>query len=122
MDNTVKTGEEKPDFVKVNHGATDVWEKYVVPLIKENNKLRSRIKELESENEELRKKGQWISVKERLPLTDEYVLITDGIEVWVGNYERSGYRGRSQWGQAFIGCSMVDDTEITHWQPLPSKP
>jgi len=63
--------------------------------------------------------GQWISVKERLPLTDEYVLITDGIEVWVGNYERSGYRGRSQWGQAYIGCSMVDVTEITHWQPLP---
>lgn len=102
--------------------AIRVAEEYAQQKIAALQSSYSRIKSLEAENKELRKKGQWISVKERLPKTEDYVLITDGINVWVGTYENTGFRGRKQWGQAYVGCSMVDDTKITHWQPLPSKP
>lgn len=68
------------------------------------------------------KAEDWISVKSKLPLNENYVLITDGKEVWVGTYENSGYRERKSWGQAYVGCSMVDDTKITHWMPLPPAP
>lgn len=65
---------------------------------------------------------EWISVKNKLPLDENYVLITDSREVWVGTYENSGFRGRKQWGQAYVGSSMVDDTKITHWMKLPKPP
>jgi hypothetical protein len=66
--------------------------------------------------------NNWINVKEKLPINEDYVLITDGKDVWVGTYENSGYRERKAWGQAYVGCSMVDDTKITHWMRLPQPP
>lgn len=64
----------------------------------------------------------WISVADKLPINEDYVLITDSKDVWIGTYENTDFRGRKAWGQAYVGCSMVDDTKITHWKPLPKPP
>ena len=64
----------------------------------------------------------WISVNNKLPLHEDYVLITDSNDVWVGSYGSTDFRGRKCWGQAYVGSAMVDDTKITHWMPLPKVP
>lgn len=72
--------------------------------------------------DETEKIGEWISVKERLPYvheesTSDCVLVTDGEFIWMAYYLPIG-----EWG--FAECTnankVIDWTEITHWQPLPS--
>jgi hypothetical protein len=77
------------------------------------------IAQLERENEQLRaeldhlKRGEWISVKERLPAVGETVLIY--------------YRYHDQ--QSIVTARFVNggfigfwDADVTHWQPLPEPP
>ena len=71
---------------------------------------------------ETQKIGEWISVKENLPYihedsTSDCVLVTDGEFIWMAYYLPI-----EEWG--FAECTnankIIDWTEITHWQPLPS--
>jgi hypothetical protein len=77
------------------------------------------IAQLERENEQLRaeldrlKRGEWISVNERLPAVGETVLIY--------------YRYHDQ--QSIVTARFVNggfigfwDADVTHWQPLPEPP
>ena len=64
--------------------------------------------------------SDWISVKDRLPRSGEYVLVCDGLgEVNIA-YRSSAYHG---W---VSGCSIIPDsifkdweTGIKAWMPLP---
>ena len=60
--------------------------------------------------------GKWIPVSERLPEEMEWVLVTDGIEVWVDQIEKVVITGSYRWGECM---SPVYEYEEWHWQPLP---
>jgi hypothetical protein len=67
----------------------------------------------------------WISVKNRMPIENQEVLIifTDGSEVYFGGY----YNGNSFYGEPFFKVKsdngfVFKDSEITHWMPLPTPP
>ncbi|WP_283119615.1 DUF551 domain-containing protein [Neisseria elongata] len=63
------------------------------------------------------KQSEWISVEERLPETEGYVIVA-----WANGYvelsrcTRDKYSHGGSWHPDFI----PDD--ITHWQPLPKPP
>lgn len=79
--------------------------------------------------------GGWISVKDRLPMIDEDVLV-------FARGKEDGFIGETKIGIAYItdymyfGCSPIKvvpqwrcpiqffltDYEITHWMPLPEPP
>lgn len=61
-----------------------------------------------------RKAGhEWISVKDRLPLCGERVLISDGSSVFEAYLSIS-----HKWVRSGIGWYEV----VTHWMPLPEPP
>lgn len=82
--------------------------------------LETEIKKLQAENEQLKKQSQWISVKDKLPKNDDYVLITDSHGFTVVGYfwpfGSSMYRNKGTW--------YYGDHEqfVTHWMPLPTPP
>lgn len=56
--------------------------------------------------------GQWISVKDRLPEDEEYVLIfTAGGSVLIVFYDSDGWYTLEEYLR-----------EVTHWMPLPEAP
>lgn len=56
----------------------------------------------------------WISVKDRLPLCGDRVIMTDGVFVCEAFLSISGKWMRN-------GISWIE-SEITHWQPMPEPP
>ena len=54
---------------------------------------------------------RWISVKDRLPNRDEYVL------VWGGEYMFIDCLHNNEWAS-----SWIVEAHITHWMPLPEPP
>ena len=58
---------------------------------------------------------KWISVKDRLPCEQEYVLIFDGTYQIDRLIDDNDYPGLS-WEYNF------DNHNITHWMPLPEEP
>lgn len=56
----------------------------------------------------------WISVKDRLPLCGDRVIMTDGVFVCEAFLSISG-----KWVRNGIGWI---ESEITHWQPMPEPP
>lgn len=58
--------------------------------------------------------NEWISVKERLPLCGDRVIMTDGVFVCEAFLSISG-----KWMRNGIGWI---ESEITHWQPMPEPP
>jgi len=76
---------------------------------------------------------EWISIKDRLPLTSETVLVTDGIQVTTANYfgkhtedtakdyhveVGTPYWANRQWCLWPSGGWIKLDSDITHWLPL----
>lgn len=61
-------------------------------------------------------KGEWIPVSERLPKNAEYVLATDGLDMFVAwhNPEKEIYKGWHSFDELFDV-----KTPIIAWQPLP---
>ena len=62
--------------------------------------------------------SEWISVEDRLPEDEGYVLVTDGDDVYMGFKDDS-------WGSYFMNVespSMICFGDITHWMPLPEPP
>jgi hypothetical protein len=64
---------------------------------------------------------EWISVEDRLPETNEDVLIYRGkrIGCLVNVYT---YLGNNEWEDEYGYWSRTDDESITHWMPLPTPP
>lgn len=57
--------------------------------------------------------NEWISVKDRLPVCGERVLITEGSAVFEAYLSIS-----HKWVRAGIGWAE----SVTHWMPLPEPP
>lgn len=58
--------------------------------------------------------NRWISVKDRLPLCGDRVIVTDGVFVCEAFLSISG-----KWVRNGIGWIA---SEITHWMPMPEPP
>lgn len=63
-----------------------------------------------------REKGEWIPVSEWLPVNTEYVLATDGLDMFVAwhNPEKERYKGWHSFDENFDVKNP-----ILAWQPLP---
>lgn len=91
-----------------------------MPIKKAVFKLIAEHKKLQAENAELKKQSQWISIDDKLPENDDYVLITDSAGFTVVGYfwpfDSSTYRNKGAW--------YYGDHEqfVTHWMPLPTPP
>lgn len=69
----------------------------------------------------LRKSDHWISVKDRLPENEDYILLTDvSLHDYYGYLPVTGYYDLTD--NKFF--SMWDNKmpSTTHWQPLPEEP
>ncbi len=83
---------------------------------KENDPNKCEIEDWgEIGNSETNADNGWISVKDKLPLTEEEVLIYTSFDFCdVGRYKNG------VWGSEFI--NEYEDGTVTHWQPLPKPP
>lgn len=71
--------------------------------------------------------SEWVSVKDRLPLTAIdgqnftiiEVLVTDGEHVHATDFSAGGFP--VAWGE-FDAYGAIARSQITHWQPLPEPP
>ena len=61
--------------------------------------------------------SNWISVKDKLPLVDEWVLFYDGERTLFGD-NRYVIDKVDKHGHCFV-CYLHN---YTHWRPLPTKP
>ena len=61
----------------------------------------------------------WISIKDRVPEPEQYVIyhapdiFETGPQMWIGQYDEGVFYSR----QGFFGGG-----EVTHWMPLPQLP
>lgn len=60
---------------------------------------------------------EWINCRERNPNHTNNVLVTDKINVWIGDY--SYRRTGSGWAVVYDGTIHVESENITHWMELP---
>lgn len=69
-------------------------------------------------------KQQWISVADEMPEWGTRVLATDGI--FVGEAYRTGDlfgANQAKWYRSYgAPWSMIAETDVTHWMPLPVAP
>lgn len=67
-----------------------------------------------------REKVEWISVKDRLPKDDEFVLVVEEGQIIIAVYDAilDGFFENDD------GLSLLIDIEVcpTHWMPLPLPP
>jgi hypothetical protein len=63
---------------------------------------------------------QWISVKERLPEMNEWVLVDGPIIVRLIEPPSSNWKGAYAWETDHE--SFYDFKDVTHWMPLPKPP
>ena len=62
-----------------------------------------------------READRWISVKERLPITENFVLVvSEHADYWVAQYNTVKHRFENE---CRSGYEVLDG--ITHWMPLP---
>ena len=67
----------------------------------------------------------WIKISDQLPQENEYILISNGIDVHYGHLESPGYiRHIKTKPYHFFAineyCYPIE--EFTHWMPLPEPP
>jgi hypothetical protein len=62
---------------------------------------------------------EWISVKERMPEFCEYILVTNGKDVYEAKLRGAGFLESDRFGMS--PNDLLEDG-ITHWMPLPEPP
>lgn len=67
---------------------------------------------------------EWISVKDRLPELDTFILSTDGEIVATTIRQISDQDDEETWNYFTSGCGCCDSDmkNVTHWMPLPKPP
>ena len=66
--------------------------------------------------------SEWISVKDRMPLTDTYVL-TWGYAETVTQMLYTRHNGENYWDCRNIDKHyLLSQNPVTHWMPLPEPP
>lgn len=63
--------------------------------------------------------SEWISVKDRLPLFGQQILVVSAGVTSAGWYQRASDGCQSG---RFERCSGYETHNVTHWQPLPDPP
>lgn len=81
----------------------------------------NKIAALTSKIEEMRKDG-WISVKDRLPEEDKWILLTTGNFIGVGKYRRYPWYKEEEQPEWSDETSEYIHPEPTHWMKLPTPP
>jgi hypothetical protein len=65
----------------------------------------------------------WIKCTTSVPPDDEDVLVTDGKEVWIGDYNsKRRERDGGKWAVVYNGAPPFDSTNIIAWMFKPSIP
>lgn len=68
---------------------------------------------------------EWISVKDRLPELETWVLAYSAKDDLIAcSFTRIGNQHPIIWNLLSSGCGCCDSDleEVTHWMPLPDKP
>lgn len=89
-----------PKEAKKLRGELLAWERMVGTLLAEREKYR------------------WVSVEERLPELDEYVIAYNQEDARVQVYANFG----ESFGVGFYGDILAQALPVTHWMPLPAEP
>jgi hypothetical protein len=69
------------------------------------------------EIERLKKASKWISVDERLPDEDGWVIVSGGLDSFAASY----LDGKFYYANG-VNCGSREVFYVTHWQPLPDPP
>jgi len=64
----------------------------------------------------------WIRCTTSNPRDEENVLVTNGKEVWIGDFSSKRDKRYGQWAVIYNGAPPFDSTEIIAWTYLPSIP
>ena len=107
---------DEDSFQMTNEERKIIWVNSLDSLNDCFNDYEDQLARLKEENERLRGEG-WVSVEDRLPEDKGLVAITvltinkglhiDCLHYWKGDWYKD---------------HVLDTTQITHWQPLPSYP
>lgn len=62
----------------------------------------------------------WVRCKTSLPDDGEDVLVTDGREVWIGDYNSKRSARDGKWGLVYNGSTPFDSTGIIAWMFKPT--
>lgn len=76
--------------------------------------LIMKVAELQKENEKLKAKSRWISLREQMPENTEEVLVCT-----------LSKNGRRNIDKGYRSCDRIihrGRAEVTHWMPLPEMP
>lgn len=93
------------------------WEEKVPNLAKA---LRSN--DLQNACADIEKYDGWIRCTTSVPKDDENVLVTNGIDVWIGDYNSKRRERDGKWALVWNGAPPFDSREIIAWQFMPSVP
>lgn len=93
------------------------WEDKVPNLAKA---LRSE--DLQNVTADIEQFDGWIRCATSLPKDDENVLVTDGKDVWIGDYNSKRNPRDGKWAVVYNGAPPFDSTEIIAWMFFPSVP
>lgn len=66
--------------------------------------------------------NKWISVKERLPVTNNRILLCHYKDIEIGRYNLKKERFEIWELDYFSSMSWCAEEYVTHWQPLPEPP
>jgi hypothetical protein len=93
------------------------WEDKVPNLAK-----ALRNEDLQNATADIEQFDGWIRCTTSLPKDDENVLVTDGKEVWIGDYNSKRNPRDGKWAVVYNGAPPFDSTEIIAWTYFPSVP
>jgi uncharacterized protein YukE len=93
------------------------WESKVPNLAKA---LRSD--DLQNSTADIEMFDGWIKVSTSTPKDDENVLVTDGKDVWIGDYNSKRHPRDGKWAVVYNGAPPFDSTKIIAWTFFPSVP